>query len=278
MNPQARLQSNPINEPPFLKDLSRSKIYKLLAEEYFIPNPTCRAISRDYLIGVHTGKYFRVRLPTLKKFMVDMTPSLMKKTVHTTNHEIVEKLEALLKEHGLAPLGFKKGNLPDSEWLDKMARFIDPCNAADLFEHPVCRPDEGKEIDSNRVLIAKKAAEKKMLGDTGLLGKREVMEEVRELWEAQKKLKSRQVELELLRTRGTELVRNIEKENGEVETRLTKTTETVLRRLEGKEGGKGEGEEEEMVRRQRVKDVYAGDNQDFGSCICQTQCWKGDRR
>jgi hypothetical protein len=252
MNPEACLQSNTINEPPTLKDLSRSKIYKLLAEEYFLPNPLCRAITRDYLIGIHTGKYFRVRLPALKKFMVDMTPSLMKKTVHTTNHEIVEKLEALLKEHGLAPFGFKKWNLPDSGWLDQVARFIDPCNAADLFEHPICKPDEGREIDSNRVLVAKKAAEKKMLGDTGLLGKREIIEEVRELWEAQKRLKSREIELELLRTRGTELMKNIEKEKGEVEVKLNMTTETVLRRLEGEDRERGE---EERKRRQKVREV-----------------------
>ena len=113
--------------------------------------------------------------------MTDITPKLLKRSAYTTNHEVVEKLNALLKENNLLTLGFKNGNLPDSEWLNQVARYIDPCNAADLFEHPVCRPDEGKGIDSNRVLQAKKAAEKKMLGDSGLLGKREVVEEVREL-------------------------------------------------------------------------------------------------
>ena len=173
MNPQDHSKSNPVDEPTDLKDLSRSKIYKLLAEDYYLPEKTCRAITRDYLIGIHTGQYFRIRLPDLKRFMADITPKLLKRTAHTTNHEVVEKLNALLKENNLLTLGFRNGNLPDSEWLNQVARYIDPCNAADLFEHPVCRPDEGKGIDSNRVLQAKKAAEKKMLGDSGLMGKRE---------------------------------------------------------------------------------------------------------
>jgi hypothetical protein len=276
MNPQPLLQLNQTDEPPSLKNLSRSKIYKLLAEEYYLPERTCRAITRDYLIGVHTGQYFRIKLQDLKRFMADITPRLLKRTVHTTNHETVEKLNALLRENSLPSLGFKNGNLPDSEWLSQVARFIDPCNAADLFEHPVCRPEEGKEIDSNRVLLAKKAAEKKMLGDCGLLGKREVMEEVRELWEAQKRLKSRESELEQLKTRGNELLKKIEQDKGDVEGRLTQTTETVLRRLEGEEGRKGD--EEERKRRQKMREVYARSDQGLASCTCRTQCWRGDRR
>ena len=253
MNPQAHSKTNPSNEPTLLKDLSRSKIYKQLAEDYYLPEKTCRAITRDYLVGIHTGQYFRIRLLDLKRFMADITPKLLKRTVHTTNHEAVEKLNALLKENSLPTLGFKNGNLPDSEWLSQVARYIDPCNAADLFEHPVCKPEEGKGIDSNRVLQAKKAAEKKMLGDNGLLGKREVVEEVRELWEAQRRLRSKESELELLRTRGSELMRKIEQDKVEVEGKLTQTTELVLRALERKEGEKGE--EEEKKRRQRVKEV-----------------------
>jgi hypothetical protein len=253
MNPQTYSKANQAHEPILLKDLSRSTIYKMLAEEYFLPERTCRAITRDYLVGVHTGQYFRIKLQDLKRFMADITPRLMKRTVYTTNHETVEKLNALLRENSLPTLGLRNGNLPNTEWLNQVARFIDPCNAADLFEHPVCRPDEGKGIDSNRVLQAKKTAEKKMLGDSELLGKREVIEEVRELWEAQKRLRSRESEFEQLKARGTELLKKIEQDKGDVEGRLTQTTETVLRALEKKEGENGEAEERK--RRQRVKEV-----------------------
>ena len=152
---QAVVPRNRAHEPPALKDLSRPKIYSLLAEDYYLPHKACRAITRDYLVGVYTGKYFRVKLEDLKKFTASLTPKLMKRIVHTTNQEVVEKVDALLKEHKLSPLGFKGGLLPDSEWLSQVARFIDPCNAADLFDLPVCKPEEGKEIDSNRVLMAK---------------------------------------------------------------------------------------------------------------------------
>jgi hypothetical protein len=236
MNPQAQLPTNTRDEPPSLKDLSKSKIYRQLTEEYYLPDKNCRAISRDYLVGVYTNKYFRVKISDFKKFTADLTPRMMKRTAHTTNQEMVEKLEALLKEYKLSPLGFKKGSLPDSEWLSLVTRVIDPCNAADLFKLPVCKPEEGKEIDSNRVLMAKKAAEKKMLGDNGLLGKREVMEEMRELWESQKRLKIREQELENLNNRGRELKEKVEKDKQEMEMKLIKTTETVLGKLERVEG------------------------------------------
>ena len=232
MNPQAHSKTNPVTEPSQLKDLSRLKIYKLLAEEYYLPEKTCRAITRDYLIGIHIGHYFRIRLPDLKRFMADITPKLLKRTVHTTNHEAMEKLNVLLRKNSLLTLGFKNGNLPDSEWLSQIARYIDPCNAADLFEHQICKPEEGKGIDSNRVLQAKKAAEKKLLGDSGLQGKREVVEEVRELWESQKRLRGKENELELLKTRGAELMKKIEQDK-------------ALEREEGEMR-----EEEERIRRQ----------------------------
>jgi hypothetical protein len=253
MYPQTQLPTNTRDEPHSLKDLSKSKIYHQLAEEYYLPDRACRAISRDYLVGVHTNKYFRVKLSDFKKFTADLTPRMMKRATHTTNQEIVEKLEALLKEYKLSPLGFKGGLLPDSEWLSQVARLIDPCNAADLFELPVCKPEEGKEIDSNRVLMAKKVAEKKMLGDSGLLGKRGVVEEVRELWESQKRLKSREQELEGLKSRGRELTEKVERDKQEVETRLIKTTETLLGRLDRAEGRKEQEDKEK--RRQKVRDV-----------------------
>jgi hypothetical protein len=253
MNPQIHLPINTRDEPPSLKDLSKSKIYKQLAEEYYLPDKSCRAISRDYLVGVHTNKYFKVKLSDFKKFTADLTPRLMERTTHTTNQEMVEKLEALLKEYKHSPLGFKVGLLPDSEWLSLVARLIDPCNAADLFKLPVCKPEEGKEIDSNRVLMAKKAAEKKMLGDNGLLGKREVIVEVRELWESQKRLKSREQELETLKNRGRKLEEKVEKDKQEVEMKLIKTTETVLGRL--KRGEESLVQEEMEMKRQRVREV-----------------------
>jgi hypothetical protein len=252
MNPQAQLLANR-DEPPSLKDLSKSKIYKQLAEEYYLPDRACRAISRDYLVGVHTGKYFRAKLLDFKKFTADLTPRLMERTTHTTNQEMVEKLEALLKEHKLFPLGFKGGLLPDSEWLSQVARFIDPCNAADLFNLPVCKPEEGKDIDSNRVLMAKKAAEKKMLGDSGLLGKRGVMEDVKELWESQRRLNSREQELESLKNRGRDLLEKVEKDKQEVETKLIKTAEIVLERLESADGN--QQQEQKEKRRQRVREM-----------------------
>ena len=89
MRPQSLKNRINENEPEQLKALSKAKIYQQLAEQYLMPNPKSRAITRDYLIGVFTGKYFRVSLSDIHKFKAAITPRHMKKALYVNTAETV---------------------------------------------------------------------------------------------------------------------------------------------------------------------------------------------
>lgn len=68
-----------------------------------------------------------------------------------------------------------------------MARFIDPCSTAAIFEVPLKRSGDST-VDSDKVLVAQQAAEKVLLD---ALSKRIVMESLQGLCDTYRRLKSR---------------------------------------------------------------------------------------
>jgi hypothetical protein len=167
--------------------------------------------------------------------------------------ETIQKVDALLAEKGKKKLGFKNGCLPDAQWLYQVARLVDPCNAADIFLYSVRSPADSK-VDSNRVLAAQQGAEKALLGDHGLLGKRDVMDSLEELHNAHKQLKSHEREISLLDQKRSQLVEKVKIGKLEVENRLSAASVLVLSAVEKKEV-KLEGGEEESRNLKKVRDV-----------------------
>jgi hypothetical protein len=218
------------NEPESLRALSKAKLYQQLAEQYLLPNLRSRAITRDYLIGVHTGKYFRVSLSDIHKFQADITPKLMKKALFVNVAETIQKVDALLLENDRPKLGFMKGYMPDTQWLYQVARFVDPCNVTAIFQYPIKEPG-ASTISSEKVLMAQQAAEKALLGDNGLLGKRHIMDSLRELCDKQRQLKCRERELNLLDKKGEKLLEKIKNDRLEVERSLISSSRTILSEL-----------------------------------------------
>lgn len=249
---------NQINEkePEELKVLSKTKIYQQLAEKYLIPNPKSRAITRDYLIGVFTGKYFRVSLSDIHKFNADITPRHMKKALYVNIAETVQKVDAILREAKQAQLGFTMNYMPDTVWLYQVARFVDPCNATGIFKCPVRYPINST-MNSDKVLMAQQAAEKALLEDYGILGKRHIMDSLQEMCNVQKQLSCRQRELDCVEKKRVSLVDKIKADKVEVENRLEATTVIVLSEINQtieREISRG-SEEEERRRVMRVKET-----------------------
>ena len=143
-NPNQMIKRSPQvhnqDEPEALKSLSKHSLYKMLSADYFLPPRDSRGVSRTYLVGVYTHKYFRVGNIELKKFMAELTPFELKKAVFIIKAETHYKVEQLLRETGKNELGFKSGLIPDDVWLYQMARYIDKYNTADIFEIAVCSP------------------------------------------------------------------------------------------------------------------------------------------
>ena len=80
MRPKLQFQPDRSHEPEELRNKDRPTIYQQLAEQYFLPHPRSRAITRDYLAGVYTGEYYRVSLSDISTFNAGIRPKLMKKT------------------------------------------------------------------------------------------------------------------------------------------------------------------------------------------------------
>ena len=79
-----------------------------------------------------------------------------------------------------------------------MARYIDNYNAADIFVISFCNPIS-PNADSQKVMIAKKVAEKEELMDKGLLKDKEIYSIIKELYDSHKRLVSRNLELDYLK-------------------------------------------------------------------------------
>lgn len=125
------------------QSLEKKPVYDMLAVLYCLPPYGSRAVTREYLIGVHRGDFFRVRQAELRQFEVDLTPALTKRNGDPNNALLVKKLGVLLAAKGLQPLGFDATDPPDTvgaahqNWLFRIARFVDPTNLAELFEKAV---------------------------------------------------------------------------------------------------------------------------------------------
>lgn len=241
MLPLTSLRTNPnlpADETPSPL-LSRSKLYDRLAQEYYLPCRGSRAITRDYLLGVESDRYFRVENRDMKLFLAEVSPKTLKRSLCTHNREVAEKVDALLREHGLPCLGFGQGLLPDSKWLTEVARYVDPRNAAGLFEEECGGTKKRKDIDSTRVLEVKRRVEKILLVDTGLLAKRHMNEGLSELWTWQKRLKAKEGELREVTARGRVLAKEIEEGRTQVRVMLNSLSELVVEELEKAEGDNG---------------------------------------
>ena len=197
MKPFGPDQGTRVDEPLELRELSKPKIYDLLAEKYFLPQKESRAITRDYLLKVYSGKCLRIGLKEMGLFKAKITPKLMKRLKYLTGADATLKLNSLLRERGELELGFTTESMPDNTWLFHTARYLDPSDTAGLFKYPLKMPDQSEGV-SDKVLLAQQAAEKMILIDPGLLGKRYLVEGLMEMSETDRRLKHKKRQLSQL--------------------------------------------------------------------------------
>ena len=110
---------------------NKKHFYDLLAEAYYLPTYTSKAITKEYL------------------FMYSMSPIpiyVAKKTEVVHHHytdrkftsiELLEKLEELLKSKKLNPTGLNMLTLPDQEWLCNIILTIDPEDPYGLLQRKI---------------------------------------------------------------------------------------------------------------------------------------------
>lgn len=111
-NEMARTKAH-ANEGPETRDKDKKELYDVVGFTYKVGPYGSRGIHREYLLGVYHGTVFRVTHHDLRRFEVDLTPSMVKRIGTLNNGLLVRKLNRLLKSKGLPELGFTESEPPD---------------------------------------------------------------------------------------------------------------------------------------------------------------------
>ena len=122
------------------KNLEKRELFDMVAAVWFLPPYSSKGVTRDYLLKVNRNTVFRVNNNELKRFEVELSREAQKKIGTINNALLVRKLNILLHAQGRMELGFTEYEIPESNWLHKVARFIDQTNLLEIFERPV-RPE-----------------------------------------------------------------------------------------------------------------------------------------
>ena len=117
--------------------LQKNELYDLVASEYFLPPSASKGVTREYLLNVRKGSVFRVTNTSWKTFDFKLTKEHHRKSFMINNPILVRKLNLLLQSKGEKPLGFDEFNVPEQNWLYKVARYIDRTNLLEFFDEPV---------------------------------------------------------------------------------------------------------------------------------------------
>lgn len=148
------------DEPPETRDLTKKKLHEKLSEQWFLPSNEARGVTRVYLMQVHRHQVFRVPLLEMQHFMANLIPKdHMKKAPYINSLDVKIKVEGLLRELNMPPLGYPEGIVPEEEWLFQVARKLDQNNATAIFTKPVPNPVI-QNNHSELMLRAKKNAER----------------------------------------------------------------------------------------------------------------------
>ena len=122
------------------KNLEKRELFDMVAAVWFLPPYSSKGVTRDYLLKVNRNTVFRVNNNELKRFEVELSREAQKKIGTINNALLVRKLNILLQAQGRMELGFTEYEIPESNWLHKVARYIDQTNLLEIFERPV-RPE-----------------------------------------------------------------------------------------------------------------------------------------
>lgn len=122
------------------RNLEKKELYDMVTAIWCLPPYTSKGVTREYLLQVHSAQVFRVNTNELRRFEVELTKDSLKKVGAINNALLVKKLNILLAEQGNRTLGFTEFEIPESNWLFRVARYIDQTNLLEIFERPV-RPE-----------------------------------------------------------------------------------------------------------------------------------------
>jgi hypothetical protein len=204
------------DEPPEIRNLTKKALHERMSQEYFLPPNSARGVTRAYLVGVYTRRYYRVGLFDMQRFMAELTPTHMKKAPYINSNDIKAKVQVLLREHELLPLGYPDGVIPEEGWLLQIARMLDQTNTTSIFTTAIPNPERHDTLTS-RMHVAKVNAETFLLRQPGYLADPRMFAHIESIWNSHKRLANKRREVLALEATMREMLQRQEEEA----TRLT---------------------------------------------------------
>lgn len=122
------------------KNLEKKELFDMVAAVWCLPPYSSKGVTRDYLLKVNRNAVFRVNTNELRRFEIELCKEAQKKIGTINNALLVRKLNILLQSQRREELGFTEYEIPESNWLHRVARYIDQTNLLEVFERPV-RPE-----------------------------------------------------------------------------------------------------------------------------------------
>jgi hypothetical protein len=129
--------SNASTEGPDTCNLQKNELYELVAKDFFLPPIGSRGVTREYLLSVKEDRVFHITNYDWKHFEFKMERGHLRRSAIVNNAILIRKLNMLLRSRNQKELGFSEFDIPEQNWLYKMARYIDRTNLLEFFEQPV---------------------------------------------------------------------------------------------------------------------------------------------
>jgi len=141
-----------------------------LQEDFYLPPLRSKGMTRTYLQKAVDKSVFLVDRQRMARFLADLAPSQLVKVEFSSKVEMHTKLEKILAERKLKPLGFDDGVIPDGTWLQHVVRFVDQENLGCMFRTAL-KPLTTGNTNSEKMHQVQAKVVRDLLDKTGL-GKR----------------------------------------------------------------------------------------------------------
>lgn len=217
---------NARTEGPDTVHLQKNELYELVSKDYFLPPCTSRGVSREYLLKVKEGKVFRITNTEWKNFEFKLSKEQFRKGNMINNAILMRKLNRLLKSYNKAEMGFDEYNIPEQNWLYKVARYIDRTNLLEFFEVAV-QPEPAPTHNSTpyvKIYFGRLYASEYLFSDPRKKSNKKLWGNLRTLSEAYRMLMGSKIHAEVLEHDLLETRRRIAEQEANLQDLLGKAS------------------------------------------------------
>ena len=255
-------------EPVETRKLSKQQLYDTLKDTYLLPGVESKGVNRVYLVQVFTGMVFRLTKQEWKRFDVDLTPRMIKRNNLVNLSYVLRKLNNLMAERGMRPLGFPEFVIPEEKWLTNIVRFIDRKNVLEFFEEAV-NPMAQPQCLSEQVHQARVNAHQFVFDGNNILENVHVYKAVKSISETYRRTISRRIDIEELRNNIAQSQVRLQEEEGMLKSSIMEAGTTIVSVARGdfdpesmlSEGDIGDTQRQELTQITRLlKFIYCTDS------------------